>query len=67
MKTFKILRRDYSEMNPKKQFSITTIKSSNQEVAWQETELTISSGESQEWILTISEFKSLKQLFMEVK
>ena len=57
---FKVLSREFNTANPKEQFSIIEIEAREKEHAWEIIEAEIASNFSQDWLMTMEEYESLK-------
>ena len=58
MKTFKLLSRNFSDGA----LYLNTIKAKDEFKAWEIVEESYQSGMSQDWLMTLKEFKELKEL-----
>ncbi len=56
------LQRDFSTAEPKKQFNLYMLDTKGVKEAWELIEENISHNNSQEWLMTLAEFKVLRDL-----
>jgi len=64
---FYVLQRHFNSSNPKKQFKVYIVTARDEDAAWLEIEETISTNDSQEWLMNLKEFKTLKGFLKEAR